>query len=59
MGLAAGATGVAGAALANGKKALSGDKKHKSGAYAQQHQNHVYSNQQGHGSPKHDKKGMM
>jgi formiminotetrahydrofolate cyclodeaminase len=39
MGLAAGATavaGAAGAALSNGVKALSGDKKNKSGAYDQQ-----------------------
>ena len=61
MGLAAGATamaGAAGAALSNGVKALSGDKKHKSGAYDQHNQNHGYPSQQGQGSPKHDKKGL-
>ena len=61
MGLAAGATamaGAAGAALSNGVKALSGDKKHKSGAYDQHNQNHSIPSQQDQCSPKHDKKGL-
>jgi len=58
MGLAAGATavaGAAGAALASGMKVLSGDKKHKAGAYDQHSQN---PHQQGHGSPKNGNKGL-
>jgi len=56
MGLAAGATavaGVAGAALASGIKALSGDKKH-----TDPYHNQGYPQQQGHGSSKQGNKGL-